>query len=37
MFSDDKEAIPVSNEEARFVMVMSAFTNYEKQVCTVSM
>ena len=34
MFSSDKEKEPfvVSNDEARFEMVMSAFTNYEKQV-----
>ena len=33
MFTNDKEPIPVSNDDARFIMVMSAFTNYEKQVC----
>ena len=33
MFSGNKELIAVSNDEARFIMVMSAFTSYEKQVC----
>ena len=34
MFSQtgDKEPIPVSSDDARFIMVMSAFTVYEKQV-----
>ena len=34
MFSGDK-AVPVFSDDTRFIMVMSAFTNYEKQVHTV--
>ena len=30
--SDTKEPVVVSDDDARFVMVMSAFTVYEKQV-----
>ena len=35
MFSSDREPVVVSNDDARFIMVMSAFTAYEKQVHTV--
>ena len=37
MFTNDKEPIPVSNDEARFKMVMSVFTNYEKQVISLKL
>ena len=35
MFNDSKEPVVVSNDDARFGMVMSAFTAYEKLVCNV--
>jgi hypothetical protein len=36
MFSTDKEREPilVTSDPGKFTMVMSAFTTYEKQVCT---
>ena len=38
MFSADKEREPVvvTTDPGKFTMVMSAFTTYEKQVCTCS-
>jgi hypothetical protein len=36
MFSTDKEKEPVlvTTDHGKFTMIMSAFTTYEKQVCT---
>ena len=34
MFSADKEPLVVTTDPGKFTMIMSAFTTYEKQVCT---
>lgn len=32
MFTSDKRPVPICEDQAKFTMIMAAFSNYEKQV-----